>query len=250
MIKLLTVLMFVLSNVFALSNYEVSKKSEEVMSGFEDSISKMQMTLINARGQEKVRTMSMKVLEGKDEDKSLMEFLTPADVKGTKFLNYEHVDKDDDQWLYLPALKRVKRIASKNKSGAFMGSEFAYEDLSAFNVKKYKYEGDAKEAELDGVGVYVGESTPVSKYSGYTKLISWVDKETFLVKKIEYYDRKRELLKTAYFKDYKKFGDVYRIGHITMKNIQNDKTTILIWSDEKIRNGLKAKDFHKRYLKK
>ena len=244
------VILLLISNLFALSNLEIAQKSEAVMSGFEDSTSKMQMTLINAAGQEKIRTMKMKVLEGEQEDKSLMEFITPADVKGTKFLSYEHVNKDDDQWLYLPALKRVKRIASKNKSGAFMGSEFSYEDLSAFNVKKYNYEGEAKEGTFDGKTVYIGSSKPVSKYSGYTKLVSYVDKETYLVLKMEYYDRKKELLKTAVFSDYKQFGDVYRMGKITMSNIQNDKTTILVWSEEKIKNGLKSKDFHKRYLKK
>jgi len=248
--KILAAALFITTSLFSLSNLEVAQKSEDVMSGFKDSTSKMQMTLINAAGQEKSRTMKMKVLEGENEDKSLMEFLTPADVKGTKFLSYEHFNKDDDQWLYLPALKRVKRIASKNKSGAFMGSEFSYEDLSAFNVKKYIYEGEAKEGELNGVSVYIGSSKPVSKYSGYTKLVSYIDKDTFLIKKMEYYDRKNELLKSAVFSEYKKFGDVYRIGKITMKNIQNDKTTILVWSNEKIKTGLRAKDFHKRYLKK
>jgi len=241
---------FILTDIFALTNYEVAQKSEAVMSGFKDSISTMDMTLINARGQKKTRTMKMKVLEGENEDKSLMEFLTPADVKGTKFLSYEHIDKDDDQWMYLPALKRVKRIASKNKSGSFMGSEFSYEDLSAFNVLKYSYEDKIEEESIDGVTYYKGKSKPVSKYSGYTKLITWIDKKTFLIHKVEYYDRKKKLLKTAYFKDYKKYKSVYRIGQITMKNIQNDKTTILIWSKEKIRNGLNKKDFHKRYLKR
>ena len=136
MLKIITLPFICISTVFALSNLEVATSSDAVMNGFEDSIAVMTMKLINARGQEKTRHMKMKVLEGKDADKSLMEFSTPADVKGTKFLSYEHINKDDDQWLYLPALKRVKRIASKNKSGAFMGSEFSYEDLSAFNVKK------------------------------------------------------------------------------------------------------------------
>lgn len=250
MIRLVTLFLGLVSSVFSLTNYEIALKNEAVMSGFEDSISTMEMTLINARGQKKVRTMRMKVLEGKDEDKSLMEFLTPSDVKGTKFLTYEHVDRDDDQWLYLPALKRVKRIASRNKSGSFMGSEFAYEDLSAFNVKKYKYEGEAEEVTIDGAEMYKIFSIPISKYSGYTKLISWSDKKTSLIQKMEYYDRKKQLLKTAYFSEYKNFDGVYRIGKIVMKNIQNDKTTILVWSDEKIKNGLKDKDFHKRYLKR
>ena len=245
--KVLTTLLFLSTSLFALTNLEVAQKSEAVMSGFEDSIATMEMTLINAAGQKKVRTMKMKVLEGKDEDKSLMEFLTPADVKGTKFLSYEHVDKDDDQWLYLPALKRVKRIASKNKSGSFMGSEFSYEDLSAFNVKKYIYEeGEAKKQN----GLLVTTAKPVSKYSGYTKLVSYIDPQTFLIQKVEFYDRKKELLKVETFSDYKKIDGIYRIGKITMKNVQNDKSTILVWRDEKIKNSLKAKDFHKRYLKK
>jgi len=248
--KVFLILALVLSNVFAITNAALAQKSEDVMSGFEDATATMSMVLINAAKQEKKRTMKMKVLEGKDADKSLMEFLTPADVKGTKFLSYEHVDKDDDQWLYLPALKRVKRIASKNKSGAFMGSEFSYEDLSAFNAKKYIYEGDAKEGTYNGKPVYIGTSKPKSKYSGYSKLVSYIDKDTFLIQKMEYYDRKKELLKTAVFEDYIKLKGVYRIGKITMSNVQNDKTTILIWSDQKIKNHLKSKDFHKRYLKK
>ena len=245
--KYLVAVLFMYSSLFALSNFEVASKSEDIMSGFEDSTSQMQMTLINSAGQKKIRTMKMKVLEGESEDKSLMEFITPADVKGTKFLSYEHIDKDDDQWLYLPALKRVKRIASKNKSGAFMGSEFSYEDLSAFNVKKYNYEeGEAKVTN----SLYIIVSTPTSKYSGYTKLISFIDSKTFLVQKIEYYDRKKELLKVAVFKDYQNFGNVIRIGQITMSNVQNDKTTVLVWSNQKVKTGLRAKDFHKRYLKK
>ena len=250
MMKILTLSTIIISTLFSLTNYEAALESEKAMSGFEDSTSSMEMTLINARGQQKTRTMKMQVLEGKSEDKSLMEFLTPADVKGTKFLSYEHIDKDDDQWMYLPALKRVKRISSKNKSGSFMGSEFSYEDLSAFNVKKYSYEEKLEEVILDGKESYKGVSKPTSKYSGYTKLITWMDKKTFLIQKVEYYDRKKKLLKTAYFENYKTFGKVSRIGKISMKNIQNDKTTILIWSNEKIKTGLKDRDFHKRYLKK
>jgi len=248
--RLLLLLLITLTSLFAITNEELAQKSEAVTRGYKDSVANMQMTLINAAGQKKVRTMKMKVLEGDHEDKSLMEFLTPADVRGTKFLSYEHVNKDDDQWLYLPALKRVKRIASRNKSGSFMGSEFSYEDLSAFNAKKYSYEGDAKEGTLDGKPVYIGESKPISKYSGYTKLITYVDKDTFLIQKTEYYDRKKELLKIATFSEYKNYDGVYRIGKIVMKNVQNDKTTILVWSDEKINTGLKSKDFHKRYLKR
>ena len=249
MLKLLSISLISVS-LFAISNFELAQKSDAAISGYQDASSQMHMTLINANGQERSRVMKMIVLEMEGGDKSLMEFLSPADVKGTKFLNYEHVQKDDDQWLYLPALKRVKRIASKNKSGSFMGSEFAYEDLSSFNADKFSYEGDAIEVTVNGVKLLQGESKPVSKYSGYTKQVFFVDPKTFLIQKTDYYDRKKELLKTAVFSDYKQLSGVWRIGKIEMSNHQNDKKTILRWENETIKNGLKEKNFHKRVLKK
>ncbi len=248
--KRLLLSMAMVANVWAISNYDLAKKSDAVMSGYGDAKAEMVMTLINANGQERQRTMRSMVLEKKGGDKSLMEFLTPADVKGTKFLSYEHADKDDDQWLYLPALKRVKRIASKNKSGSFMGSEFSYEDLTAFNIDKYNYSGEAEDVVVDGKKLYKSVRIPKSKNSGYTKQVSWVDPQTFLAQKVDYYDRKKELLKTAVFTDYKKMDGVWRIGKITMTNHQNDKKTILVWKDETIKNGLKERDFNKRVLKR
>lgn len=250
MIKKILLISLVYISSWGISNLEVAKKSEKVMNGFKDSTSDMVMTLINANKQKRTRKMKMIILEKDSGDKSLMTFLSPADVKGTKFLNYEHIDKDDDQWLYLPALKRVKRIASKNKSGSFMGSEFSYEDLSSFSIQKYTFKGEAKLVKLDGKDAYRGERKPISKNSGYKKQISWVDAKTFLIKKVEYYDRKKELLKTALFEDYKKISGVWRVGKMTMTNHQNDKKTILVWKNEKIKTGLKEKNFNKRVLKK
>jgi len=103
---------------------------------------------------------------------------------------------------------------------------------------------------IHGVEYFVGSRVPVSKNSGYTKEISWVDAKTFLIKKVDYYDRKRELLKTALFDDYKKIKGIWRVGKMTMTNHQNGKKTILVWKNEKIKVGLKDKDFHKRVLKK
>ena len=237
-------------NIWAISNQDVAQKSEAAMNGFKDSSSDMVMTLINANNQKRERKMKMITLENNSGNKSLMTFSSPKDVQGTKFLNYEHINKDDDQWLYLPALKRVKRIASKNKSGSFMGSEFSYEDLSSFSMDKYIFQGKATLATLNDKKVYVGERVPVSKNSGYTKQVSWVDTETFLIKKVEYYDRKKELLKTALFEDYKQISGVWRVGKMSMTNHQNDKKTILVWQNETIKNGLKKRDFHKRVLKK
>jgi len=251
MIKLALSTLLTTASLYAIPNIDVAKQNDKIMSNFEDAKSKMTMTLINANGQTKIRKMQSRTLEIDGGDKSLMEFLSPADVKGTKFLNYEHAKKDDDQWLYLPALKRVKRISSKNKSGAFMGSEFSYEDISSFNIDKYDYkDNEAKEDTHNGKDVYIVERFPNYKYSGYTKQVSYVDKNTFLTLQVDYYDRKKSLLKSAYFTEYKLINGVYRNGKIEMKNFSNSKSSILTWDEETIKNGLSSKDFHKRVLKK
>jgi len=141
--------------------------------------------------------MNSKTLEGENGDKSLIIFLTPADVKGTKMLTHEHINKDDNQWMYLPALRRVKRIASRNKSGSFMGSEFSYEDTANASWEKYTYKNDLEEVEFNGIKCYKGTRIPKDKNSGYSKQITYIDATTFLVSKIDYFDRKKELLKTA-----------------------------------------------------
>ncbi len=248
--KIIVASLVVASSLMALTNQEIAQKADKVTDGFESSIAQTQMTLINASGQKSVRDMIMKTLEGENGDKTISTFLSPADVKGTKILGWEHVDRDDDQWLYLPALKRVKRIASRNKSGSFMGSEFSYEDIGNQNPNKYSFEGEPETVMLDGIECYKGARIPNDKNSGYTKQITWVDTKDFLIRKIDYYDRKKELLKTATFSDYKKIDGIWRVGKIDMKNHQNDKETVLIWKEDKIEAGLKAKDFTKRELKK
>jgi len=247
--KILLTTLLTASSLMGLTNMEIAQKADKVTDGFESSVAKMEMILINASGQKSVREMEMKTLEGENGDKTISTFLTPADVKGTKTLTHEQVARDDDQWLYLPALKRVKRIASSNKSGSFMGSEFSYEDIGNQNYKKFTYEDKVEEVELDGETCYKGVRVPKEKNSGYTKQVSWVTKDGFLLKKVEYYDRKSEHLKTAIFSDYKQIDGVWRVGKIEMNNHQNDKSTVLIWKEDKIKVGLSAKEFHKRVLK-
>ena len=238
------------SSLMAISNLEVAKKADKVTDGFESSVAKTEMVLVNASGQKSVRDMQMKTLEGENGDKTISTFLSPADIKGTKTLTHEHIDRDDDQWLYLPALKRVKRIASRNKSGSFMGSEFSYEDIGNQNYKKFTFSGEAEVVTLNGLECYKSIRVPNDKYSGYTKQITWIDTKDLLIRQIEYYDRKKELLKTATFSGYKKIDGIWRVGKIVMKNHQNDKSTILTWKEDKIKAGLSEKDFQKRMLKR
>lgn len=248
--KIIITSLMIASSLMALTNLEIAQKSDKATDGFESSISKIEMTLINASGQSSVRDLLMKTLEGENGDKTISIFLSPADVKGTKVLGWEHVDRDDEQWLYLPALKRVKRIASRNKSGSFMGSEFSYEDIGNQNYQKYTFEGEPEIVMFNGIECYKGARIPRDKNSGYTKQVSWVSTKGFLLQKVEYYDRKKEHLKTATFHDYKQIDGVWRVGKIEMKNHQNDKSTVLIWKEDKVKAGLSAKNFDKRELKK
>lgn len=229
-----------------------AKKADELDKGFGDSTSSMTMTLRNKHGQESIRRIRGKTLEVEgDGDKSLSIFDNPKDVKGTAFLNFTHKVGDDDQWLYLPALKRVKRISSRNKSGSFMGSEFAYEDISSQEVEKYTYKWIRDEV-YEGQECFVGESYPVDKKnSGYTRLLSWMDKMEYRTLKVEYYDRKNSHLKTLTFTGYKQYlGEYWRADEMEMVNHLNGKSTRLVFSDYKFRTGLTDKDFNKNSLKR
>ncbi|MBX2839789.1 MAG: outer membrane lipoprotein-sorting protein [Gammaproteobacteria bacterium] len=230
---------------------EIATKMNRQDDGFGDTKAAMTMTLINRSGKESKRSIRALTLEVPgDGDKSLSIFDNPADVKGTASLSYSHATDPDEQWLYLPALKRVKRISSKNKSGPFMGSEFAFEDISSQEVEKFTYEFLGEET-LDGVATLKMESRPAYKYSGYTRLVNWVDAEKYVLLKTEFYDRKDALLKTLKVTDYEQYlGKFWRPGRMEMVNEQTGKKTILVWSDYEFQSGLSEKDFTSAALKR
>jgi len=218
--------------------------------GFSDFTANMVMTLKNRAGKTSRRIIRIKTLEGKgDGDKSLSLFDEPADVKGTAMLTFSHGLKPDDQWLYLPALKRVKRINSRNKSGPFMGSEFAFEDLGSQEVEKYTYKYLKEEACGSGWKCHVVERTPAYKYSGYTKQVAWIDTKEYRPVKVMYYDRKNSLLKTLNATGFKQYaGKHWRPAIMAMQNHQTGKSTTLQWTNYKFKTGLNNRDFNKKSL--
>lgn len=230
---------------------EIAKERKARDLGWGDSVAEMSMILRNAHGQETERKMRSKTLEvDNDGDKGLTIFDQPRDVKGTAFLNFSHATTPDDQWMYLPALKRVKRIASRNKSGPFMGSEFAFEDMSSFEIEKYTFKY-LRDEMYEGMDTFVVEQLPVDKYSGYTRIITWLDKEHYRAQKVEFYDRKNDLLKTLVMSDYQMYLDKYwRPNRAEMYNEQNGKSTELITHSLEFRTGLKDSDFNKNTLKR
>jgi outer membrane lipoprotein-sorting protein len=219
--------------------------------GWVDMTASMNMVLRNKNGEESIREMRMKVLEvANDGDKSLSIFDRPRDVKGTAFLSFSHTAGADDQWLYLPALKRVKRIASRNKSGPFMGSEFSFEDLASFEIAKYTYKFATEEACSMGT-CFVVEQYPTDENSGYTKRIVWIDKAEYRMVQTEFYDRKNSLLKTLTTDNYQQYKDQFwRPSAMKMVNHQSNKSTDLTYNEYSFGNGLSDSDFNKNTLKR
>ena len=130
---------------------EIATESKARDLGWKDSQGNLKMILKNQHGQSSTRELHIKTLEqDNDGDKALTVFDSPKDVKGTSFLSFSHANQDDEQWLYLPALKRVKRISSRNKTGSFMGSEFSFEDMTSFEVEKFDY-AYLRDDQVDGV---------------------------------------------------------------------------------------------------
>ncbi|WP_343221736.1 outer membrane lipoprotein-sorting protein [Pseudoalteromonas sp. MMG022] len=230
---------------------EISKEYKSRDTGWGDSSSEIKMILRNTEGQESIRKITFNTLEQlSDGDKSLTVFVEPYDLKGTAFLSFSHPVGADDQWLYLPALKRVKRISSSNKSGPFMGSEFAYEDLSSFEVQKYTYNYLGEE-EANGLQSHKIEQFPVDENSGYKRRIVWIDKEAYRIQKIEFYDRKDTLLKTLTYSGYNKYIEgFWRPDNAKMVNHQSGKSTVLEFYNYQFREGLSDSDFSQSSLKR
>jgi len=219
--------------------------------GFADFAADMTMTLKNRAGDTSRRLIRIETLEVEgDGDRSLSIFDEPADVKGTKMLTYSHGLEPDDQWLYLPALKRVKRISSRNKSGPFMGSTFAFEDLGSQEVEKFTYRYLRDEPCGEFV-CHVIEFFPAYEYSGYTREVVWMDGEAYRVFKVDYYDRKKTLLKTLTTSEFKQYlGHYWRPGRMEMVDHQTGKSTLLEWSNYRFRTGLDEADFRSQALKR
>lgn len=227
---------------------EIAKAAEQADLGFNSSTVNLKMTLKNKNGQTSERDLTTRTLElTEDGDKSLIVFNSPKDVKGTATLTFTHKVGSDDQWLFLPSIKRVKRISSNNKSGPFVGSEFAYEDLSSQEVEKYTY----KFLEENGSLITV-EQDPVDPKSGYTRrLVTYNKDKGYRMEKVEFYDRKNSLLKTLTYSDYKLYkGKFWRAGIFNMVNVQSNKETKLEFSGYDFDANLTEDDFTQVALKR
>ena len=216
------------------SGRAIAEEADRQDYGWHDNASVMKMVLRNRSGQESTRLLRRRSLESTEEDrgdKSILVFDSPRDIQGTALLSHTRILEPDDQWLYLPALRRVKRISSGNKSGPFVGSEFAYEDLVSQEVNKYEYRW-LRDEQCGDLECAVVERYPLYGNSGYTRQIVWWDKEEYRVQRIEFYDRKDARLKTLTFENYREYeGEYWRPDRMAMENHQNGKSTELLFEE-------------------
>jgi outer membrane lipoprotein-sorting protein len=225
---------------------QIAEEADRRDLGWGDNASVMRMILRNRNGDESVRELRRQVLENNVEgegDKSLIVFDAPRDVTGTALLSHTKILDPDDQWLFLPALKRVKRISSSNKSGPFVGSEFAYEDLVSQEVDKYDY-NFLREEICGELECFVVERYPLYENSGYARQVVWWDKDEYRIQRIDFYDRKDSLLKTLIYDGYRQYlGEYWRPDLMTMENHQNGKSTDLVFAEWRFASGLSEGEF-------
>jgi outer membrane lipoprotein-sorting protein len=223
---------------------QIAEAASDRGAGYGDVQARLTMVLRTRAGDEAVRELRTRTLEGDDgNDRSLIIFDAPGDVAGTALLTHAHADRDDDRWLYLPAVRRVKRIASSGQSGAFMGSEFSYEDLGPQDVDRYTFTW-LRDEPLDGVPMHVLKRVPRDENSGYSEQHVWMDIAELRLHKVTFYDRRGRLIKTLTVDGFTQHDDRHwRPLSLEMHNHQNGRTTVLTFEDYAFDVGLSPRDF-------
>jgi len=225
--------------------YALFAAKEAYEAGYQDLQVELEMVLRDRRGAESQRLLSISQLEVEgDGDRMLVVFDTPRQIRGTALLSFSYRDRPDDQWLFLPAANRVKRIASQNKSGPFLGSEFAFEDMVLQELDKFEYRLLGSEA-CGALSCYRVERRPLDRNSGYSRQEVLLEAETLRVERIDYFDRVGRQLKVLEVSDYAMFQErFWKPGRMVMVNLQTGKTTELRWQGYRFAVGLNAeRDF-------
>jgi outer membrane lipoprotein-sorting protein len=236
---------------------QIMQKSEDAMTlAGSESIAKL--VINDGKGNQRVRKFSSasKTDASQSVTKTIMRFLEPADVKGTSILTFDYDKKNDDMWLYMPALRKTRRIVSSEKTKNFMGSEFTNADMTKPAIEEYTYKVLGSEA-VDGIDCWKLEITPATKAiadeNGYSKKIGWVAKADYVTRKTEFYDLEGKLLKvmiTAKVQLLDEKAKKYQPVDISMENKQNGRSSSFVM--EKIVFNPKVKDeyFTTDYLEK
>lgn len=216
-----------------------------------DQTAELTMSLINSRGDERVRTIRQFTKDFGAMEKKIMFFKTPADVRNTSFMNWSYDDenKDDDQWIYLPALKKIKRISSDSKSDYFMGSDFTYDDLGDRHPSQDTHKLIGEEM-INGENCYVVESIPKDEDYMYSKTVTWIIKDKWIGLKKDFYDEDEDLLKTLTVRKFEQISGYWTILSTEMHNIQKDHRTRIQLSNVTLDKGITDTQFTERMMRR
>ncbi|PJE32009.1 outer membrane lipoprotein-sorting protein [Pseudooceanicola antarcticus] len=220
--------------------------------GFRDQAAEGEMILTTKSGQTSIRRFEARAVEtSPGETRSVLTFLWPGDIRNTTLLTHSHAGgRDDDQWLYLPAVSKVRRISSSGRSGSFVGSEFAYEDMSDQDVDKYTYNWVADGSCPGGGRCHIVDRFPRGA-SAYSYERVWIEQSRKLIQKVEYYDRRKAHLKTMLISGYRKHnGKYWRAAKMEMSNHLTGKGTTLTWDGFTFDRGVNPNDLTVSALRK
>jgi len=232
------------------------KLTEEVIASAsaDDESVAIDMELTDSRNQVRQRTATL--YSKKDGDGNVMRlirFHTPADLARSGILVLDKGEEDAEQWLYLPAYHTSRKVAAANRSDTWMGTDFAYEDMSDPNVDRYEYRYLADER-VDGTDCKVVEAVPrdekLKKESGYSKTVSWIDPVRKIAMKVDFYDKEGALSKELRYSRLETRGKYYRWGAWEMHDVKRAHRTALRFKDRKIDQGIEDRFFTVRYLER
>ncbi|MBP5438445.1 MAG: outer membrane lipoprotein-sorting protein [Treponema sp.] len=220
----------ILSSAYAqsLSGYDVMKKSDQVPSPKTSSY-KATMTLTNKKGKTRVREVTMKTKDYGDVEKNLIVFTTPKDVAGVSYLtfDYDAAGKESDSWLYMPAMKKVRRISGTSKGDDFMGTDFTYDDVgSDRDLDDYTYKLLGEE-NAEGFACYKVECKAKDKTVKNPRYIVWIRKDNFIMTKADFYDKQDMLQRQLVCSGIEKIEGFWTTKKMNMTNVQTGHSTLL-----------------------
>lgn len=237
------------ANAQSLTGYDIMKKADEIPEA-KTSSSTATLTIHSKKGSDRIREVIMKSKDYGNMSKEVIVFTTPKDVAGTGYLMFEYEEdangnkKDSDNWLYLPAMKKTRRIASSDSEseGSFMGTDFTYQDMGERSLGKYDYNllGEEK---VDGVDCYKVECLSKARTEKDPRYISYIGKEDFILRKCEFYDRQNQLHRILYCTDFTTIKGFTTAQKLKMENVQTGtwsliETKNIIYDEEDIDDSL------------
>lgn len=253
--KTLTVvsLIFATSGIFAQTAREINDKASNAID-FEAMEMVLTLKILDAKGRERVRQVTTASKKYGETNKTIMKITAPADVKGTAVLIYDYENRDDDMWIYMPALRKTRRIISSEKGKGFMSSEFTNADMSKPNMNDFNYKILSSET-FNGHPCWIIETSckneDIEDENGYSQRVTWIEKETYLCHKIEFYDFAGELYKIQFMEQYKKLSNgKYFAFYMKMENRQNGRESIIIIDKLQLGSNLSESTFTPAMLNK